>query len=153
MCGTFNNRKTAIGTKPALIALDHEQPATPLKTDNSTTEGFVNLEMKPKRSKTWDMKWHWFRDKEVLEQLIVYWGKGTKNDANYFIKHHPSIHHLQMCPRNIHTSNLVRTIPQTIRLCEGVLNRVPDTRSRVKSLKEIRAKQNPWTRNVIWSDG
>ena len=33
-CGTFNNLKTAIGIKPDLITLEHNQPATPLKTDN-----------------------------------------------------------------------------------------------------------------------
>ena len=58
-CGTFNNRKTAIGMRPDLILLDHKQPETPLKTENSTTEGFVDSGMKPKLSKTWDMKWHW----------------------------------------------------------------------------------------------
>ena len=36
-CGTFNNRKTYIGMRQALIALDHNQPATPLNTKNSTT--------------------------------------------------------------------------------------------------------------------
>ena len=35
--GTFNNGKTAIGMRPYLIALDHKQSATPLKTDNSKT--------------------------------------------------------------------------------------------------------------------
>ena len=60
-CGTFNNRKIAIVIRPDLTALDHKQPAKPLKTNNSTTEGFLNLGMKPKRSKTWDMKWHWLR--------------------------------------------------------------------------------------------
>ena len=49
--------------RPDLIALDHKQPLAPLKTDNSTTEGFVNSGMKPKRSKIWDMKWHGLRDK------------------------------------------------------------------------------------------
>ena len=29
--GAFNNRKTAIGMRPALITLDHKQPLTPLK--------------------------------------------------------------------------------------------------------------------------
>ena len=55
-CGAFDNRKITIGMGAALIVLDHKQPATPLKTDNSITEGFVNSGMKPKRSKTWDMK-------------------------------------------------------------------------------------------------
>ena len=117
--------------QPYLITLDHEQPATPPKTDNSTTEGFVNSGIKPKRSKTWDMKWHWLREKYGIEKLILYWYKGTNNDADYFTKHHPPIHHCQMRPWYIHTSNLVRKIPQTIRLCEGVLNWVRVTQYRV----------------------
>ena len=40
--GTFKNGKTSIGMRPVLISLDHKQPSTPLKTENSTTEGFVN---------------------------------------------------------------------------------------------------------------
>ena len=74
--------------------------------------------------------------------MIVYWGKGTNNDANYFTKYHPPIHHRQMRPQNIHTSNLVRTIPQTIILCEGVLNQVLGTHSCIKSLKVIRKNHN-----------
>ena len=84
--------------KPSLITLDHKKPATPLKTYNSMTEGFVNSGMKPERSKTWDMKWHWLREKGFLEQLRVYWDKGTNNDADYFTKHHPPIHYCQMRP-------------------------------------------------------
>ena len=38
--------------QPDLIELDHKQSETSLKTDNSTTEGFVKSGMKPKRSKT-----------------------------------------------------------------------------------------------------
>ena len=102
--------------KPDLITLDHKQPATPLKTDTSTTEGFLNLGMKPKCSKTWDMKWHCLGYKEFIEKLRVYWYRGTNNDGDYFTKHHPPIHHRQMRPRYIHTSNLVRKFSQTIRL-------------------------------------
>ena len=111
-CGTFNNRKTAIGMWLALIALDHKHSAIPFKTDNSTTEGFVKSRMKPKHSKTRDMKWHWLIDKEVLEQLRVYWYKGMINDADYFTKHHLPIHHCKMRPCYIHISKLVMTIPQ-----------------------------------------
>ena len=55
-CRTFNNGKTDIDIRLDLIVLDQEKPATSRKMDNSTTEGFVNLGMKPKGSKTWDMK-------------------------------------------------------------------------------------------------
>ena len=66
-----------IDIQTAIIVLEHKQPATPFKTDNYMTEGFVNSGMKPKHSKTWDMKWHWLRDMEVLKQLIVYWNRGS----------------------------------------------------------------------------
>ena len=82
-CRTQNNGKTAIDMQIALIALYHNQPETTLKTENSTTEGFFNLGMKTKRSKTWDMKWHWLRDKEVLNKLILYWYKVKNKDTNY----------------------------------------------------------------------
>ena len=58
--------------QPALIALYHKQPTTPLKIYNSETEGFVNSGMKFKRLKTWDMKWHGLSDREVPEKLLVY---------------------------------------------------------------------------------
>ena len=130
---------------PDLITLEHQQPATPLKLENSTTEGFLKSGMKPRRSKTWDMKWHWLRDKEVLDQLRVYWEKITNNNADYYTKHHPPIHHCQMRPQYIHTSILVRIIPQTIKLCGGVLNRVPGTQSCIESLKLIQAKPQSMT--------
>ena len=52
--------------------------------------------MKPKHSKIWDMNWNWLRDKEVLEQLRVYWYRGTNNDDDYFTNRHPPVHHHQM---------------------------------------------------------
>ena len=105
----------------------------------------LNLGMKPKRSKAWDMKWYWLRDKELIDKLRVYWDKGKNNDPDYFTKYHSPIHHHQVRPQYIHTSNLVRKLPQIIRLCKGVLNRVPGTQSRVNYLKEIREKPQSMT--------
>ena len=125
----------------ALIILDHKQPPTPLKMDNYMTEGSVNSDMKPKHSKTWDMKGNWLRDKEFLNQLKAYFYRGTNKDADYFTTHHPPIHHCNIPPRYIHTLNLVKKIPHTIRLCESVLNQIPVTQSRVDLLKIIQAEQ------------
>ena len=50
--GTFCNAKEGFAVLPSLIGLCHKQPPTPLKTDNSTTDGFVNSSVKPKKSKT-----------------------------------------------------------------------------------------------------
>ena len=85
--------------------------------------------MKPKLSKKWDIEWHWLRDKKIIKQIRIYWDKFTNNDTGYFTKYHTPTHHRQMRHRYMHTSNLVRTIIQIIRLFEGVLNQVPSTQS------------------------
>ena len=42
------------------------QPASPLKTDNSTTADLISSGMKPKCSKTREMRIHWLRNKYIL---------------------------------------------------------------------------------------
>ena len=79
--------------------------------------------------KTWNIKWHWLRNKTLLYQLRVYWDKGKNEDTDYFTENLSPIQHCQMQPNYIHTSNLVRKITQIIRLCKGVLNLVPITQS------------------------
>jgi hypothetical protein len=50
--------------------LGHQQPATPLRTDNSTAFGILNETIKQKRSKAMDMGYHWitniFRPKKMM---------------------------------------------------------------------------------------
>ena len=100
--GVFHNGQTAIIIRRALEALGHPQPPTPLKTDNSTAESFVHSNIRQKRSKTWDMRWNWLRDRSGgLAHLRVYWEKGTLNDADYFTKHHPPNYHRSIRPRYI----------------------------------------------------
>ena len=53
--GTFYNGQEKIYVRRLLEALGHLQPITTLKTDNSTTEAFINKNMRLKRSKSWDM--------------------------------------------------------------------------------------------------
>jgi len=40
--GVFGNAQDAIVVRTALLALGHKQPATPIKTDNSTCNSFVH---------------------------------------------------------------------------------------------------------------
>ena len=89
--------------QPALVTLDYKKPVTPLKTENYTIEGFENSGIKLKCSKTWGMKWHWLRDKEVIKKLSVYWDRGKNNDNDCFKKYHPPIQNHQMQPQYIHT--------------------------------------------------
>jgi hypothetical protein len=97
--GIFFNAQTGIIVRIALEELGHPQPPTPLKTDNSTATAYVHKNMKQKKSKSWDMRFHWLRDKEVQQQFRIFWDKGIKNLADYYTKHHSITHHQNMRPQ------------------------------------------------------
>ncbi|GFH54654.1 hypothetical protein CTEN210_11130 [Chaetoceros tenuissimus] len=99
--GIFFNGQTAVVIRVALETLGHPQPPTPLKTDNSTANSFVHSNIKQRKSKTWDLCWHWLRDKEGQLQLKVYWDKGENNDGDYWTKHHAPSHHRQIRSRYV----------------------------------------------------
>ena len=53
--GVFHNAQMAIPIRTILNALGHVQPPTPLKTDNSTTSGFIHNNIHVRKAKSWDM--------------------------------------------------------------------------------------------------
>ena len=57
----FINCREAIPARHALKAMGHEQPPTPMQTDNTTTHGVVIKNIASKRLKYMDMKLHWLR--------------------------------------------------------------------------------------------
>ena len=62
----YNSQDNTIIIRHSLEALGHPQPKTPIKTDNSTTIGFIYDYIRQRKSKTWDMmrwNWCWLHDK------------------------------------------------------------------------------------------
>ena len=59
--GIFHNAQVAIPVRTLLHALNHPQPPTPIKTDNSTACDFINDNIHQKRSKSWDMIYYWLK--------------------------------------------------------------------------------------------
>ena len=73
MVVALTNSQLALPIRHALESgLDHPQPPTPLKLDNSTTTSFANKNMPQRRSKHWDMRYHWIRDKEIQKLMRVH---------------------------------------------------------------------------------
>ena len=70
-----------------LEALGHPQGIIPLKTHNSTAEAFSNSVLKEKRSKAWDMRLYWIKDRVNDNEFYIYWSAGANNFADYFTKH------------------------------------------------------------------
>ena len=95
--GLFVNGKKIIPIRTTLEEINHPQPGpTPLKTDNKTAKGFCHKTIKQKQSKAWDMRYHWLRDREILQQIAIYWDKGIRNLADYFTKHFPAKYHKEI---------------------------------------------------------
>ena len=108
--GLFHNCQNAIYIRKLLKILKHDQIPTPIKTDNSTAAAFVNEMIRQKRSKSWDMRYHWIRDQQLQNTIRVYWDKGQNNKADYFTKNHPPIHHKRMRKIYLHINNLINKI-------------------------------------------
>ena len=84
-----------------LNTLDHPQPPTPVNTDKTTSNSFVHSNIRKRRSKIWDMRWNWLRDKATHRDLKYYWAPGKENDADYYTKHFPLSYHRKICPNCI----------------------------------------------------
>ena len=83
------------------------QPPTPLKTDNKIAEAFVQQEMRHKKSKSWDMRLWWLKDKLVQKHFKIFWDAGSNNSAEYFTKHFAPKYHRILRQRYLLCKNAV----------------------------------------------
>ena len=93
--GLFLNAQEAIPLITALEEMGHKQPitGTPLETDNSTAHDILKAQVRMKRSKAFDMRYHWLKDRIAQNQFNLYWAPGNQNKADYYTKHFPPSHH------------------------------------------------------------
>jgi hypothetical protein len=93
--GLFLNTQEAVPIKIALEEMGHPQPTTgtPLETDNSTAHDILTATVRMKRSKAFDMRYHWLKDRIAQQQFNLYWAPGKLNKADYYTKHFPPAHH------------------------------------------------------------
>jgi hypothetical protein len=91
----FLNAQEAVPMITALQEMGHPQPptGTPLETDNATAHGILHAQVRMRKSKAFDMRYHWLKDRIAQGQFNLYWKKGATNAADYFSKHHPPAHH------------------------------------------------------------
>jgi hypothetical protein len=100
--GAFENAQHLIPIKYICEKIfNHPQPkdGSPLITDNSTSHGIATRLIKPRRSKTWDMRNHWLEDRIAQKEIQFLWKPGKTNRGDYFTKHHSPSHHRMMRPR------------------------------------------------------
>jgi hypothetical protein len=112
----FLNAQEAVPIRTALEEMGHKQPltGTPLETDNSTAHGILHAQVWLKKSKAFDMRYHWLKDRVAQNQFNLYWAPGKENRADYYSKHHPPAHHklmrYQYLQRLAHTASVTSSV-------------------------------------------
>ena len=92
----FLNAKEGVYLCQILTKMGHPQPCTPIQTDNTMVEGVKNNKIQPKRTKAMDMRFHWLHNRKEQGQFCILWRLGKMNLADYFTKHHPPTHHVNV---------------------------------------------------------
>ena len=111
--GVYHNTIIAINICTILNAMEHPQPSTPIQTDNSTTEGFVNKTMTLKKFKIIGYALKFSSRQRNPKVKKLYWGKGKNNNANYFTKVvFPIIYHQHI--RNRYVKDRLRSLDETL---------------------------------------
>ena len=94
----YVNSREAVSARQSLNEMGHRQPRTPMQTDNTVAHSFVTNNVQPKHTKAMDMRFHWLRCRDAQEQFRYYWRRGSQNWADYWTKHFPASHHINMRP-------------------------------------------------------
>jgi len=89
----FLNCQQAEILRTTLQELGHLQCTTTIVTDNATANNIINGNAKQKRTKAMDMRYNWILDRQVQRHFHVIWKPGKENLADYFTKHHSTVHH------------------------------------------------------------
>jgi hypothetical protein len=123
----FQNAQTAALLRVTLLEVGHNQPATPLITDNSTDYGILNEIIKQKRSKSMEVKYYWLQDRVRQKQFDVYWLPGKDNLGDYHTKHHPAQHHQDILPILLHQASSLNVLRGCVKLPQPQLRQPTDT--------------------------
>jgi hypothetical protein len=94
----FMNSQDAEGLRATLSDLKYPQGATAIVSDNSCAVGIANDNVKQKRSKAFDMRFHWIRDRVRQGHFQVRWEPGLTNLADLLTKAHSAQHHALVRP-------------------------------------------------------
>jgi len=89
----FNNAQLAKPIRNAAQFLGYPQQKTKIICDNESAVGIANGKVKLKRSRSFDLRFHWIKCREAQKHFEITWASGKLNHADFFTKVHPSSHH------------------------------------------------------------
>jgi hypothetical protein len=103
--------------RQTLADLGYPQPPTLITCDNQCAVGLALNNVKEKRTKAIDMRYHWIRDRINQGHFSVEWKPGISNLADFFTKAHPVHHHLMV--RSIYVTDTSNNSSNSINSAKG----------------------------------
>ena len=98
----FKNLQNGSWTRLICKSMGHPQTTTEVRCDNQCAVGIANDTCKLKRSKSFDMRYHWIRDRIRQGQFSVVWKAGATNLADFFTKALPVHEHQKRMKQLVH---------------------------------------------------
>jgi hypothetical protein len=96
--GAFFNSQMAIRIRNAARDMGYPQPTTAIGLDNTATLGYADGTHKASKSKHWDRKYNWIKEKVKEKELTFFHLRGNVNLADFFTKPISVEKHLAMIP-------------------------------------------------------
>jgi hypothetical protein len=94
----FGGMQVACELRTTLASLGYPQPPTPVYVDNLCAIGLATSTVRPKKSKSIDMRFDWIRDRVQQKLFTVHKILGTSNLADFFTKILPIARHKFLTP-------------------------------------------------------
>jgi hypothetical protein len=157
MGGLFKNCQKGAELRITAIEMGHDQPPTPVATDNSAAEAVLNGTAKQRKSRAVDMRFYWVRDRIRQGHFHIFWEAGKINRADYYTKHHATSHHRQMRPLLLHptATDLLNAQDKRLHYQRGCAETGTGLRSRVTSSSSHRSQVtgNPGSHTIQIQSG
>ena len=107
----YLNGMTAECLRNTLADLGYPQGPTQIFVDNQCAVGLANDQLKQKRSKAFDLRYYWTKDRVKQGHLEIVWAPGITNLADYFTKAFTAQHHRDV--RKIYVTNSAKVSTET----------------------------------------
>ena len=94
----FSNAQLGVDERNILDSIGYPQPPTPIYCDNECAVGLSNGTVRPKKSKSMDMRFDWIKDRVTQGQFEVSFIPGKLNLSDFFTKALPVHEHITLAP-------------------------------------------------------
>jgi hypothetical protein len=98
LAALFANVQILIMLRSMLTNLGYPQPCTPVWCDNEFVKGLCESSVRPKKSKSMDVRFNWCRQHVSNGTFTVPFVPSLANYADFFTKSISAMRHLEMAP-------------------------------------------------------